>query len=313
MVDVHERTQEEPVQRAFDTIVVGVDGSQRNHAAVVWAAHEADEKHKKLLLVAANDEYAIPMMLDRYPAAQFEGQVREMLDNVKSKLKDSKAECEITAAVGAGRPADVILRATEKADMVVVGKRGIGAVKRIMVGSTSIAVAGRSRVPVLVVPDDWTQPLHATDPVVVGVDGTARDAPVLDFAFERAGQLHAPLIAVHAWQLPALFTWSPQDIETWAARTVSTLNATLKPWVDRYPEVELVRQSPQANAAMALLDAGEIAQLIVLGRHTGPAHLGGFSFGSTARATLHYSACPVAVIPAPSVPDQEVQTDNDQS
>ena len=51
------------------------------------------------------------------------------------------------------------------------------------------------------------------------------------------------------------------------------------------------------HPAMAVLDAAEDAQLVVLGRHT-DSKLGGFTFGSVARAVLHYSECPVVVAPA---------------
>ncbi len=51
----HQRPRDE-----FDTIVVGVDGSERNHAAVAWACHEADETKKKLVFVAGDDGLPIP-------------------------------------------------------------------------------------------------------------------------------------------------------------------------------------------------------------------------------------------------------------
>jgi nucleotide-binding universal stress UspA family protein len=47
---------------------------------------------------------------------------------------------------------------------------------------------------------------------------------------------------------------------------------------------------------MAVLDAAEQAQLVVLGRHT-DGRLGGFAFGSVTRAVLHYAECPVMVAP----------------
>jgi len=282
------------------TIVVGVDGSERNHAAVLWARHEAGKKQKRLLLVAATDGMA---PLTRFFAAftneSVEDHTRKMLNRVRDQLGADASASEVTTLVGSGEPADVILGAAAKADMVVVGKRGIGAVKRIIVGSTSITVAGRSRVPVVVVPDQWSQATQSTNPIVVGVDGTSRDEPVLDFAFDRAQDQRVPLIAVYAWQLPAIYSWSSQDVEKWSSEALIELEVRLKPWADRYPGVELVRSHPQANAAMALLDADMVTQLIVLGRHAGPEHLGGFAFGSTTRGVLHYSTCPIAVIPSP--------------
>jgi len=285
----------------FGTIVVGVDGSERNHAAVAWACHEADETKKKLVLVAGNDGLPVPLPMPRFSADytidDSEDQTRQMLDRVRGQMKPHAAGRTATVLVESGKPADIILRAAERADLVVVGKRGLGAAKRILVGSTSIAVAGRSRVPVAVVPDEWVQADHPTSPIVVGVDAGSRDEAVLEFAFRRARDLAVPLIAVHAWQVPQIYTWSPEDITRWADVASRDLDIKLTNVADRHTDVEVVRLPQRGNAAMALLDAGDVSQLIVLGRHTRPEHPGGFAFGSTARGVLHYSTCPVVVIP----------------
>lgn len=285
----------------FDAIVVGVDGSERNRAAVAWACHEADETKKKIVLVAGSDGLPMPLPMPRFSADYTvdytEDRTREMVDRVRSRLEADAPGQTAAIVVESGKPADIILGAAEEASLVVVGKRGLGAVKRMLVGSTSIAVAGRSRVPVVVVPDQWVQSSRATSPIVVGVDTESSDEAVVEFAFRRARELSVPLIAVHAWQVPQIHTWSPEDIARWTEVAARDLDAKLKPVADRYADVEIVRLKPQGNPVVGLLDAGEVAQLVVLGRHTGPEHPGGFAFGSTARGVLHYSTCPVAVIP----------------
>lgn len=47
---------------------------------------------------------------------------------------------------------------------------------------------------------------------------------------------------------------------------------------------------------MAVLDAAEHAQLVILGRQP-DGKLGAFPFGSVTRAVRHYSECPVMVVP----------------
>lgn len=53
-----------------------------------------------------------------------------------------------------GRPADVIVRiaARVQADLIVVGRRGLGQAPRLL-GSTSEAALAHARIPVVVVPD----------------------------------------------------------------------------------------------------------------------------------------------------------------
>ncbi len=293
-------SQRDHTSEDYNTVIVGVDGSKRNQAAVAWARQEALETKSKLGLVAAimNDgTMPMPRFSADYTVDYAENQTRDMLAAIRSQLPASTAAQDVTTQVSNGKPAHIILLASQTADLVVVGKRGKGAVRRFIVGSTSIAVAGRARVPVVVVPDEWVQTVHASDPIIVGVDGTTRDEAVLEFAFQRARDLAVPLIAVYAWQLPDVYTWSPGDIEGWSEEASSELDARIRPMADRYTEVELVRLPQMGQAAMTLLDAGNVAQLIVLGRHTSPEHRGGFAFGSTTRGVLHYSTCPVVVIP----------------
>jgi nucleotide-binding universal stress UspA family protein len=51
-----------------------------------------------------------------------------------------------------GPPASVLLRAAEKADLLVVGSRGRGGFQRLLLGSVSHQVASHSPVPVMIVP-----------------------------------------------------------------------------------------------------------------------------------------------------------------
>ncbi|MEJ7707615.1 MAG: GNAT family N-acetyltransferase [Nocardioidaceae bacterium] len=249
------------------SVVVGVDGSERNHAAVLWARKEAEDTGRPLVLVGSSHDY-LPRPSVDYKIEYFENETRKMLEQVRRDLEGQVEDIAIW--VGTGGPGRVLLQAAERVDLLVVGKRGMGAVSRMLVGSNSMAVAGRSPVPVVIVPDRWVQTVKASAPVVVGIDCTGRDTAVLEFAFDRADRLKVPLVAVYTWQLPALYTWSPQDIDLWTARAEAQLAEQLQPWFARYPSVETVKQTPQANPAMALLDAGEIGQLVVLGRHSGP-------------------------------------------
>ena len=60
----------------------------------------------------------------------------------------------IAPAIAVGVPADEILRTARRhrADLVVVGTRGMGRAARLLLGSTADAVLRHTRVPVLAVP-----------------------------------------------------------------------------------------------------------------------------------------------------------------
>jgi nucleotide-binding universal stress UspA family protein len=217
---------------------------------------------------------------------------------LRDQLSTSHADTTILTTVRVGTPIGAILEAEENADVVVLGKRGLGAFARLIVGSTSIAVAGRSRLPAVIVPDTWDQQSHVGAPLVVGLDTDHYDDRVLRYAFERADQLSVPLVAVHAWETHPVFAASQADQETWAAQAVETLGELLGPSRKEFPDVDLRIKQRHAHPAMALLDESESrnAQMIVLGRHTPSEHRGGFAIGSVTRAVLHYAECPVAVV-----------------
>jgi nucleotide-binding universal stress UspA family protein len=296
------------------TVVVGVDGSSRNRSAVAWAQHEAGRQDGRLVLVGASHDFTppTPRFSADYADELFEEDTSKMLESLRADLGGTEKAMPIW--VGRGGAQNTLLRAAERADVVVLGRRGKGAVKRMFVGSNSIAVAGRSPVPVVIVPDEWDSRENSTAPIVVGVDRSAKDDEVLTYAFARARALWVPLIVVHAWQLPTVSVWSADDVKRWMQEVTDEFKSALEPWKSKYPEVETMILAQDANALMAILDAAAIAQLVVLGRHTGPRHLGGFHIGSTTRSVLHHAQCPVAVIPtsAPYV-DEEAADDPDDA
>ncbi len=88
--------------------------------------------------------------------------------------------------------------------MLVVGTRGRGSIRTLVLGSVSQAVLAHADVPVTVVRAAEGRPrTPAAAAVVVGVDldDTARSA--LDVGFEVASMTGRPLDAVHAWSAPS--------------------------------------------------------------------------------------------------------------
>ena len=275
-MNTNTQSQSPTTSTSQSTVVVGVDGSSRNRSAVAWAKHEATRKGG-----SARAGRCEPGLLPTDSAVLrglrgrvFEDNTRKVLEGVRADLGGAAEEMPIW--VGRGDVQSTMLRAAERADLVVLGRRGSGAVKRMFVGSNSIAVAGRSPVPVVIVPDEWDGrgELHGADRR--RVDRSAKDEEALTYAFARARDLGVPLIVVHTWQLPTIYVWSADDVKEWMDEVTEELKAALEPWKGKYPEVDTMLLPRDANAAMAIADAAAIAQLVVLGRRTGPRHLGGF-------------------------------------
>ena len=262
-------------------LVVAVDGSDRNRAALSWAAAEAADREGDLVVVRA-----VPDAGRADPA---------LLAEVAAQLETVLPRERVQTAVPVGRPEDVLCAEDSDAAMVVVGKRGMSALPRILVGSTSLAVAARSPVPVVVVPDGWDPPTEDVRPLSVGVDPDHAHDLVLETAFRRAERLGVPLVAVHGWEPPSSPA-APAEVAALERGSHDRFAGVVDAWEKRFSTVEVRRVASDQHPAVAVLDAAD-AQLLVLGRRR-QSGFSGFGFGSVTRAVLHYASCPVLVVPA---------------
>jgi nucleotide-binding universal stress UspA family protein len=184
--------------------------------------------------------------------------------------------------------------------MLVVGRRGIGTFKRLLIGSTSEAVTSLGQVPVVVVPDGWTAgPDRA--PVVAALDDSGENDPAVEFAVELAVERNVPLRLVHIWDLPPVYGWNPAMVmavgDDWTADADRHYAAVAKQWRHKYPKLEIQLDVRRGHPVEGLLDAAEAihAQVLVMGGHHRP-RLSAVLLGSVVRGVLQHATCPVAVV-----------------
>ncbi len=287
-------------QNGRSPVVVGVDGSKVNEAAVWWAANEAAHTGAQLVLVTAVHFGPHLPHLAHLDQATVKDRVRAVLDEVVERAAGTVAREQIESEVVEGHAEDVLLHRHPEARLVVVGKRGLGTVSRLIVGSTSLGVAGRSPVPVAVVPGSWTQHGHERQPIVVGVDPYRSHHRLLHLAFRRAERLDVPLVAVNGWETPTAAMMAgvavDEGIAQWKADAREAFDKVIDRWGTHFPHVRLSTVHSDLHPATAILEAAERAQLVLLGRHAS-SRFTGFTFGSVTRAVLHYCECPVLVVP----------------
>ncbi len=135
--------------------IVGIDGSASSVAALRWAVDAA----------RPGDEIVAVMAWSIYPVGGLEApgiNPAEVEVATRRDLADVLAPVEapegvtITSSVVHGRPAGVLTTASRDADLVVVGRRGLGGFLGLVLGSVSDQVVHHARCPVVVVsaPDD---------------------------------------------------------------------------------------------------------------------------------------------------------------
>jgi len=200
-----------------------------------------------------------------------------------------------------GRASTSLVDRSADQSALVVGRRGFGRFFRLLIGSTSVNVAGRARVPVVVVPDRWSADEHAATAVVVGIDHREGQPEVLHYAFTEARTRRVPLVAAHRRDLPdfgsdtsAPYAGLHPDVEHDDAS--AALRQALEPYREAFPDVNVAVVDSTAHPLTVLLDEAGPTQLLVLGRHR-VGKRDGFAFGSVAHGILHYAEVPVAVVP----------------
>jgi nucleotide-binding universal stress UspA family protein len=141
-------------------IIVGIDGSDRSRHALEWAVNEAAIRRTPLTVLTVSEVLAgglwsvpaYPGDLDRAKQAEEAAQVET--DSVLEKAGEKSRPASVTVRAVTGIPAEELLHAAEDADMVVVGSRGAGGFKRLVMGSVSTTVTHHAHCPVVVIPSD---------------------------------------------------------------------------------------------------------------------------------------------------------------
>jgi len=280
----------------MEGIIVGVDESPHARAALRWAVDDAAVRDRSVTAVLAwgflDQHYA-------HPGAVFD-------PTYGSELAAKVLDDLVIAAIGddhgtVGRvtvndlPGRALVEMAADAELVVVGARGMGGFKGLLLGSVSRQVLHDASCPVAVVRAD---PPVSGGPVVVGIDGSAPSRRALAWAVSYARTRALPLIALHSWNLPYVasgfyLAYAAMD------RIVSGAGELLRDELDLVDASGLVCPVEQRVAAdrpaAALVDVSASASLIVLGSR-GHGQLVGTMLGSVSDQVSHHAACPVVVV-----------------
>jgi nucleotide-binding universal stress UspA family protein len=294
-------------------VIAGVDGSAESLAAAEWAAREAVRRDRPLRLVHAwnwhprQEDGEIATAAQRHLARR---SLRQAEDRIRRTCPDVRIEDEQVE----GPAIAALLKASEQADLLVLGSRGLSGFSGFLVGSVALGVVARATRPVVLVrAGEEAADEHLPDgdggastrtgyrDVVLGIDLGDPCDEVIEFAFEEARLRGARLKVVHGWQQPSPIGLGSGDIglvngpdraEEW----LGFLTAVLQVWRDKYPGVEVVETVTEGRPPSVLVRAASGAGLLVVGRRmterpTVP------RTGPVAHAAIHHVGCPVAVVP----------------
>ncbi|MHA6757989.1 universal stress protein [Streptacidiphilus sp. PAMC 29251] len=281
-------------------VVVAVDGSPSSLLAVDWAADEAFRRGLGLRLVHASvrERYEQGVEDDGDPDSERK-LVQEMLFAAAERAEVRRPGLELATEVLAAEPVTALLELLGPAPLLVLGSRGRGGFHGLLLGSVSLRVAAHATCPVIVVRAVGEQSDRPRRRVVLAL-GPHEAVAATEFAVGEAVLRQADLHVVHATAgHPA---GAAALMDTVVEHAMELLDAATERQTGTF-RVQVVRRSAPRPPTGLLLHEAASAELVVVGAHRHPGHLG-LQLGPVNHAMLLYAPCPVAVVAGTPLPDE---------
>lgn len=256
------------------TVVVGIDGSEGAARAVRWAATDAALTRRPLTLVHAwtlegatwLDQAGID---HRTVAAAVRDEGLALLAAARDGVLATRPDLEVHRLLVESDPRSALEELSRAASLLVVGSRGRGPVRSLLLGSVSVAMSRRTHCPVVVVRPGAEETVGG---VLVGVDGTPASYPALALAYREASLRGLPLTVVHCFHDARTASQPPRpvppgtaefaDLELLVAESVAGLAST-------YPDVAVETVLWRGLVDEALVAASRGRDLTVVGLRQG--------------------------------------------
>jgi len=140
-------------------IIVGTDGSAHSRHAMEWAIREAGIRHTPLTVLNVHQAVADYWGAVTYPgdqelADQARKAAQKEADDILAELGDKPSPLSVTIQGAAGMPAEELIKAAADADaeMIVVGCRGAGGFRKLLLGSVTTQLTHHAHCPVVIIP-----------------------------------------------------------------------------------------------------------------------------------------------------------------
>jgi len=284
-------------------VVVGVDGSEGAAEALVWAAREAVLKDLPLTAVM------VWGYLDQHHAGGVtpfdpgygEADALAALDVSVTATLDAHSAARVRRRVVCDLAAHALLDSAGDAELLVVGARGLGGFRGLLLGSVSQQCLAHARCPVAVIRAGGAAPEGATmERIVVGVDGSDTSQRAVAWALEEGRLRQAAVQVVHAWHTPHVgghpFIGAIFDPEPFEDGGRAMLESVLSDVDTSGLPVPVERVLVCGTGATAILESAKGADLVVVGSR-GRGGFSGLLLGSVSHQVTHHAACPVVVVP----------------
>jgi nucleotide-binding universal stress UspA family protein len=288
-------------------ILCGVDFSDQSRRALMLGTALASRLDVPLRVATVIDPLLAEAADIEYGPGRLVADTQRDLDAFVQTVvaSDSKVAAALSNRTAVGEPSQLLLEiaATEHASIIVVGTEGVGWVKRMWFGSTTMRLLRAAAVPILAVPareapasGSATHPDLGFDRLLCGVDFSAASAAAARMAATLSSRLDVPMILLH------IETPTPVK-ETWKGIAESVLDAQVEK-ARRHLDALVSELAVRPSAAA--VRTGEPAEVLVEQAKTGGRALIVLGLGSasharpgaTAALVLSHATSPVLAVPA---------------
>jgi nucleotide-binding universal stress UspA family protein len=284
-------------------VVVGLDRSDHNRFAVEYAAQLAAGWHLPLRLVHALESAQFGPRPRVGWDSHIEGIARRsaqhLVDDAVEVLGARYPDLDVSAELKVGNSAKVLIEQSHAAHTIVVGSRGTGGFKDLVVGSTTLHVAAHAACPVIAVPSPPDRDAPRSG-IVVGTDGSELSEAAVGYAFDLASSTGERLTAILAWNDPTQNGVGRLIPGTFDATEVvsgerAALSESVSGWQHKFPGVEVEQKVVIGHHVAALVAGAAQARILVVGCR-GRGSLRSLVLGSTSHGVLHHATGPVAIV-----------------
>lgn len=283
----------------LESILVGIDGSERGQHALQWAARLANLEGAHITLLAVIDPAAERMANSDHKALR--GAVEKVLGEAGEYVSSNFPSLEVDASFVSGDIVEALVGASESHDIIVMGSHHGASVAERVWGAKGLRVSVSTSVPTVVVPADWDPEAEAHGIIVgVGPQDEVSDNAV-QLGVHLAKVLEEPLELVSSWGIPTLLSRSAEFMGGGLAPVGEQFQRNLDARVAAIREAEPALQV-EGNSiegpspTQVLMQHSKECRVLLLGTHARSA-VSRALFGSTTCGVLAHLQVPTVVVP----------------
>ena len=274
-------------------VLLAIDGSSESGRATKWLTHLSlpPDTNMSVLTVATltkppHDAHTMSQLRESVIA-----DAREVAESAADVLRPRWPQLQTVATLGDPQVEIIHLAQETRADMIVMGARGFGRLKRLLVGSTSLAVARYAPCPVAIV----RSRLRPIERVLVAVDGSEGSRAAVRFLSTSGLVNGTAVILVHVLPtlVPGLHGIGRSAPDRTHADVVMT-DAAAALSSARRPIEQVVCEGDPAREIVKSARTRDV-DLVVLGAR-GLRTLGRLLLGSVSETVVHHVGRPVVIV-----------------